>query len=90
MVKWSELFFLNQGWKIDRRLCVPDDIDKIEEVLLKWSDEEKLQARLFVVQLSPGTVLFTFFIRKERLDFPDWPIFHSKNRQGCSFWHQLG
>lgn len=36
--------FLNTGWKIDRRSCVPDDMDKIQEVLLKWSDEDKLQA----------------------------------------------
>jgi molybdenum cofactor synthesis domain-containing protein len=31
------------GWKIARRLCVPDEQDKIREVLLKWTDEDKLQ-----------------------------------------------
>jgi len=31
------------GWKVVRRLCLPDDQDKIRDVLLKWTDEDKLQ-----------------------------------------------
>ena len=31
------------GWKIVRRSCVSDDQDKIRDVLLKWTDEDKLQ-----------------------------------------------
>ena len=31
------------GWKVVRRLCVPDDVSAISDVLIKWSDVEKLQ-----------------------------------------------
>ena len=31
------------GWKIVRRLCVPDEVSTIKDVLVKWSDEDKLQ-----------------------------------------------
>ena len=31
------------GWKIVRRLCVADEVSTIKDVLVKWSDEDKLQ-----------------------------------------------
>ncbi len=40
--------FCNVGWKIFRHSCVPDDIDKIKEALLQWSDVEHLQVNLKV------------------------------------------
>ena len=35
--------FGGAGWKIASRLCVPDDVSEISDVLIKWSDVDKLQ-----------------------------------------------
>lgn len=40
---WMKHLWQFSGWNIARRSCVPDDVIKIKEVLLKWVDDEKLQ-----------------------------------------------